>query len=282
MKLCDLHTHSIFSDGTYTPTQIIDMAIEMGLSAVALSDHDNVDGLPEFLAAAKGKNIKAVAGAEFSVDYNGTELHVLGLFIPEAAFGRITELMEGEVRRKEQSNRDLIASLQRAGYDVDFDTIRSRTPNGKFNRAQIADELMRKNYAGSIREAMETILLKFVGDKKTRQRMTPFEMIDVIKSVGAVPVLAHPLKDLSVDELRVFLPIAKERGLVGMECYYSEYDEETTNIALSLADEFGLKYSGGSDYHGHRKPHIQLGTGCGGLKIPYEWAEELETYKKAE
>ena len=123
MMTCDLHTHSVFSDGTYTPAEIIDAAVGLGLSAVALCDHNTVDGLPGFLAAAEGKNIEAICGAEFSVDYSGTELHLLGLFIPQDRFSQISRLMEEATERKRKSNLDLIDALNRAGYPVSFEEI---------------------------------------------------------------------------------------------------------------------------------------------------------------
>lgn len=103
MKLCDLHTHSIFSDGTYSPEELINEAVNIGLSSIALCDHNTVDGLPDFLNAANGKNIEAIAGSEFSVEYNGTELHLLALYIPKESFNKISVLMKKVNIRKEKS-----------------------------------------------------------------------------------------------------------------------------------------------------------------------------------
>ena len=277
MKTCDLHTHSIYSDGTYTPKEIIDSAINNGLSAVALCDHNTVDGLSDFLAAANNKNIQAVAGAEFSVDYNGTELHLLGLYIPEKHFDKIADLMKAVNDRKRQSNIDLIASLNKAGYEIDYNTIKNSTPNGKFNRAHVAAELTKKGYTDSREQAFETLLSPAAGHYKEPERLRFFKMIDFIKSIGAVPVLAHPFLNLTKAELEILLPLAKKQGLVGMECYYSLYDEATTKEAIDLAEKFELKYSGGSDFHGENKPDIKLGVGKGNLKIPYDWSVALKT-----
>ena len=275
-QLCDLHTHSAFSDGSFTPAEIIDEAIRIGLSAVALCDHNTVDGLPDFLAAAKGKSIEAVPDTEISVDYNGHEMHLLALYIPENAFDKVTKLMEVSIEAKRRSNIDLIAALNKAGYDIDFETIAKSTPNGKFNRAHVADELTKKGYTKSIKEAFKTILRPEHGYFKKPERFPVFEIIDFIKEINAVPVLAHPFLNLSYTELESFLPSAKERGLVGMECFYSTYDEKNTEDSIFLADRFGLKYSGGSDFHGDKKPDIQLGVGRGNLAVPYEWAAKLK------
>lgn len=277
MKTCDLHTHSIYSDGTYTPEEIIDSAVNIGLSAVALCDHNTVDGLHDFLAAAVNKDIKAIAGAEFSVDYNGTELHLLGLYIPEKNFDKVADLMNEVNDRKKQSNIDLIASLNKAGYEIDYNSIKNSTPNGKFNRAHIAAELTKKGYTSSINQAFDTLLSPAAGHYNEPKRLCFFEMINFIKSIDAVPILAHPFLNLTKDELEILLPLAKKQGLVGMECYYSLYNEDTTKEAVNMAKKFGLKYSGGSDFHGENKPDIKLGIGKGNLEIPYDWAIALNT-----
>ena len=273
---CDLHTHSIFSDGTATPSEIIDGALAAGLSAIALTDHNTVDGLPNFLVAAHGKPIDIVLGSEFSVDYNGTELHLLGLFIKPDHFDPITEMMQSMMERKEQSNIDLVDALGRAGIRLDYREIKNATPNGKVNRAHIASAMVQKGYVGSVAEAFKTYLSKTAGYYREPTRITVWDMLDYIRSVGAVSVLAHPFLNLSEGELVELLPIAQKRGLVGMECYYSLYDETTTKASLRMAGEFGLLPSGGSDFHGSRKPDIQIGIGKGNLKIPYEWYVALK------
>ena len=275
MNICDLHTHSNFSDGTYTPSEIIEKALEIGLSAVALCDHNTVDGIPDFLAAAKSKNIEAIAGVEFSVDYNGRELHLLGLYIPQDKFCQVSNLIIDINHRKEKSNIALINSLNNAGYHLDYMAIKSKTPSGKINRVHIAAELTQKGYTESIEHAFETLLSTSAGHYIEPKRFTVFEMIEFIKTIGAVPVLAHPFLNLSEHELIDFLPIAKEKGLVGIECYYSLYDKELTEKSIAIATQFGLKQSGGSDFHGTNKPDIKLGFGKDNLHIPYEYAKAL-------
>lgn len=276
LKLCDLHTHSVFSDGTFTPMEIIDEAIRIGLSAVALCDHNTVDGLPEFLSAAEGKRIDAIAGSEFSVDYCGTEIHVLGLFIPQKYFSQVADAMTEVNRSKEQSNLELIDSLSRVGIHLDYDEIKRTTPNGLVNRAHIATAMAEKGYVTSKNEAFRTYLSPEWGHYKEPMRLTVWEILDFLREIKAVPVFAHPFLDLDEPQLRTLLPMAKEKGLVGMECFYSTYSEETTETSLRLASEFGLKFSGGSDFHGAKKEDIALGFGHGNLRIPYEWCIELK------
>ena len=275
-QICDLHTHSIFSDGTNTPEEIIDFAIDIGLSAVALCDHNTIDGLPSFLAAAKQKPIEAIAGAEFSVDYKGTELHLLGLYIPEDKFAVVSALTADFHKRKEESNIALIQSLVNAGYDLDYMSIKNKTANGKMNRAHIAAELTAKGYTASIKEAFRTLLSKTGEHYKEPQRPDIFQIIPFLKDIGAVPVLAHPFLNLTEEELMAFLPSAKDCGLAGIECYYSLNDEAKTEKSFEIANIFDLLPSGGSDFHGNNKPDIQLGFGKGNLNIPYAYAQAIE------
>lgn len=265
---CDLHMHSTFSDGTDTPAQLLELAEELGLGAVALTDHNTVAGLPEFLSAAKGKKVRAIAGTEFSTDYRGTELHILGLFLKPEHFLSITALLEDYHHRKEQSNRDLVDKLNAAGYDVDYDKIKNSTPEGQVNRALIAAELTRLGHTESIQAAFKQLLSPKCGYYIPPARPSPFETIRFIKSLGAVAVLAHPFLNLEEEPLREFLKEAVPCGLDAMETMYSTYDEKITAVAKQVADDFGLLHSGGSDYHGKNKPHIQMGIGQGNLAVP--------------
>ena len=280
MKFCDLHTHSVFSDGTCTPAELIDEAVSLGLSAIALTDHNTVDGLPDFLAAAEGKDILAIPGVEFSTEYQGKELHLLGLFLDPAHFPTVRAVARDYLKRKAQSNLDLIAALKGAGYEVDYEKLLAQSPNGNINRAHIAAALAEKGYVGSIKEAFQTLLAKGGAFYKEPAKPTFWEMLDFLNSIGAVPVLAHPFLNLDEDRLRVFLPLAKERGLRGMEVAYSTYDDATAACAAGLAGEFGLLPSGGSDYHGKKKADIKMGIGRGNLQVPAEWVRNLKTVSK--
>lgn len=275
-KRCDLHTHSCFSDGTFTPSQLLDEADALGLSAIALCDHNTVEGLPEFLEAARYHRTETIPGAEFSTDYEGTELHILGLFIRPAYFEEITRRMEHMHRLKEQSNLALVENLRRAGYDLNYDRLREKTV-GHINRAHIAAELTALGYTASIKEAFSMLLKPSRGYYQPPERIDAFEMIRYIRSIGAVPVLAHPFLNLKEEgALRRFLAPAKEAGLQGMEVLYPKFDEEQTHLAGKLAEEFGLLPSGGSDFHGENKPDIRLGGGKGTLKVPLSFLDGLK------
>ena len=272
-KICDIHVHSYYSDGTYSPTDLIRLAEEAGLSAVALCDHNTVAGLPEFLAAAEGSSVEAVPGIEFSTEYRGVELHILGLFIKPEAYPLIREQMEAALRRKEQSNLDLVARLRAAGLPLDYGKIREEA-SGSVNRAVIGAHMVKLGLCESVPEAFDRWLNPKCGYYVPPVLSDSLEIIRFIKSIGAVAVLAHPFLSMKQpDALRALL--AEAEGLDGMEVYYSKYSPEQTVMAEQIAQEFGLLKSGGSDFHGTNKPDIFMGVGRGNLVIPMEWLEQL-------
>ncbi len=274
-KYCDLHTHSNVSDGTDTPEELVKAALEAGLSAVALCDHNIIEGLSRFTEACSVAGIEAVPGLEFSTDYEGKELHILALFVKEEHYGKINDLLDDVKKRKEEANIALAKALRAAGYDIDYDEIKKKN-GGYVNRVHFATEMMEKGYAPSVSEAFDTYLAESVGFYKSPGRLPAIDVIKFIRSIGAVPVLAHPFLNLSEEELRDFLPVAKEAGLCAMETDYSTYPEEITALAKEIADSFGIKRSGGSDYHGEAKPDIAIGKGRGNLFVPYAYLEAIK------
>lgn len=278
-KYCDLHTHSYFSDGTDSPKAILDKAAEACLCAVALTDHNTVAGLPEFLEAAKGKDILAIPGVEISTGYNGKELHIVGLFLDPKRYEEITGFLAVINQRKIESNRQLIRNLMRAGYSLDYDEI-TETHQGNINRAVIAAALLEKGYISEINEAFKGLLSAKNGLYIPPERIPSFEAIAFLKSVAAVPVLAHPFLNLQEDELTAFIPKAKRCGLMAMETHYSTYSPETTTAAIRISKHFDLYQSGGSDYHGTNKPDIHIGVGKGSLVVPDSFAAQLYDCRK--
>ena len=274
-RFCDLHTHSVFSDGTYTPRQLLEEAQQRGLTALALTDHNTAAGLPEFLEVARDYDVEAIPGVEFSTDYNGLELHILALYLKPEYFPQVMDLMQQYHYRKDQSNIDLVHALNRAGYHISYEKIKSATPEGQVNRALIAAELFHEGYVESVQDAFQRLLHPKCGYYVPPTRPSPREMLATIRDLGAVSVWAHPYLSMKPEPVREFLPQAVAWGLQGMEVYYSTYDEATTAEAVEVADHFGLLYSGGSDFHGENKPDIALGVGRGALQVPSTWAETL-------
>lgn len=272
--LCDLHMHSVYSDGSDTPKELIAMARRRGLS-VALTDHNTVSGVEEFLLEAQKQGVTAVAGTELSTACGSYELHLLGLFIPREHFDAVERLAKEFHVLKEISNMEMIERLNAAGYDIDYLDVKRRNPNGNANRAHVAAELMEKGYVESITQAFRELLGEDQGFYVPPQRLQLTDAIAFLRSIRAVPVLAHPLQELTPQQLRQLLPQAIQAGLLGMETYHSSYTDETIAQAKQIAEEFGLLQSGGSDYHGTTKPAVKMGSGKGNLAIPVEIYQQL-------
>lgn len=273
-KLCDLHTHTVFSDGTFTPEELVDEAVRVGLSAVALTDHNTVCGLDRFMTYGKGSPVETVAGIEFTTSYKGRELHILGLFVPADSYDAVTRYVKRADELKEISNIDLAKNLNAGGYKIDYEKLKAQSP-GKINRAHFAAELFRLGYADSVAHAFKTILSKEAGFYNAPERLPTLETIEFIRRIGAAAVWAHPLIHMTRAEFSEFLPVAKAHGLRGTETIYSLYSDDDTAFAKAECKKNGLLESGGSDFHGTTKPDISLGRGKGNLEIPYGFFEKL-------
>lgn len=255
---CDLHTHSVFSDGDRTPEEILLEAREKQL-VVALTDHNTVSGLPSFMEAAARLGVDAVPGVEFSTDYQGREVHVVALFVGPEHYAAIREFVAEGDRQKVESNKSLVEKLREAGYDLSYGEIVAGTPDGRVNRANIGSELVKKGYFSTVKEAFSTVLGEKHGFYVPPKRPAAEDTVAFIAGLGALPVLAHPYLSLSRDAVEQLLTRSVPRGLVAMETEYPSYDEETTAFARAAARRHGLLISGGSDFHGAVKPNNPLG-----------------------
>lgn len=269
--MIDLHTHSTFSDGTDTPAQLLKKAEQAGLSAIALTDHNSVEGLPEFLEAGRHSPVRCVPGSEFSTEYHGTELHIVALFLPEKSYDEVRSITGEFHRRKVQSNLDLVERLRDAGYDICYEEVRQKS-GGYVNRAHIASVLLEKGIVTDRNTAFSTILSDKGPYYVPPRRPDVFRVIGAVRDMGAVPILAHPFLNLSEGALLAFLPRAKEAGLMGMEVLYEKFDEATRLRAGQIAETFGLLPSGGTDYHGGNKPGLFLGS----VDVPDRLLRDLE------
>lgn len=276
---CDLHTHSLYSDGSCTPAEIIAQAKEAGLT-VALTDHNTVAGLGEFMAEAEIQGVRAIPGIEFSTVCHGTELHLVGLFIEPEHYARLENVAAEFQRKKAQSNEEMVRRLNAAGYHIDYQALLARSPKGNINRAHIASALLEKGYVSSVQEAFEKLLGDTLPFYVPCERLRIGDAIRILTEIRAVSILAHPLQDLTEAELREVLPELKAAGLIAMETHHSSYDDAAIALAAQIAGEFGLLPSGGSDFHGLAKPNVRLGVGKGNLHIPTAFLDALEAVRE--
>ncbi len=242
---------------------------------MALTDHNTSGGLREFMEAGKKSDVIAVPGCEFSTEWKGKEIHIVGLFFAEKYWNEIEDFLELARLAKRNSNVMMIDRLREGGYDVSIEEASALTEGDDFNRAHVARILMSKGYVKSVSEAFDTILKEGKGFYTPAKRLTSMATIRFIRTFGATAIMAHPLLNLTYQEMNEFLPMAKDAGLDAIETRYTEFDEEMTQMAVSLAQTYDLKQSGGSDFHGATKPGISLGTGRGNLFVPYSFYEEM-------
>ena len=260
--MIDLHTHSTFSDGSCSPTELVQLASKIGLSAIALTDHNTISGLEEFKKAGKKYNIETVSGIEFSTETNNEDFHIIALFVKSEYYNSIENFVITAIDNKIKSNKILVNNLNHAGFDISYEQIVNNNGSENFNRVAIAKELKEKGYVQSIKEAFNGLLNEKTGYYIPPKRLDTYETIKFINSIGAVSVWAHPLKDTSFEKLNnLYLPKAKRFGLVAIETMHSSYTEQQTEDATKLAMKYNLLSSGGSDFHGKNKENVLLGTG---------------------
>ena len=280
MKIVDLHVHSNKSDGTLSPTQVVDLALEKGLSAFALTDHDTTAGLDEAIAYAADKPIDVIPGIEFSTEYNGKDIHIVGLDIEyngEAFKSQIQAFVDSRILR----NQKMCRNLQEAGIDISYEKLLEAFPGSVTTRAHYARYLLDHGYVKSMPEAFD----RYVGDHcryfVPREKVTPAQAVQLILEAKGIPVLAHPtLYHMGKDALQKLVSQLTDAGLVGLEAIYSTYSAGETREMRQLADRNGLLISGGSDFHGSNKPGLELATGYGKLFIPYDVWERLKQKKQ--
>ena len=263
---CDLHTHTVHSDGSYTTSELATEAKRLEL-IIALTDHNTVSGLPGFLSEAERLGLTAIGGTELSTVRGGKEFHLLGLFIAPKYYERVESLCREYHELKEKSNIDLIDKLSKMGYDISYESVQKRNINGRVNRAHIAAELFEGGYVTDVKDAFDRLLDERCGIYIPPKRLEITEAISFLREIKAIPVLAHPLKEIGASELEAMLPELIGAGLVGMETMHSSYSDEQIAVSKDIAGKFGLLESGGSDFHGSIKPGVKLGEGKGNLHI---------------
>lgn len=282
MKAVDLHSHSTASDGSYTPSELIDYAHEKGLRSIALTDHDTVGGLDEAITHANElyPDLEVIPGIEFSTLYNGHDVHLVGLYI-DYKKPEFTAELQKFIDSRTNRNIKMCKLLTEHGMPVTFDEILEAFPGAVITRAHYGKFMLSKGYVSTIKEAFD----KYIGDDCPcfipREKVTPQMAIKLVLMAGGVPVLAHPiLYNLPDDKLEELVADLKEAGLVGIEAIYSTYTEEDEQKIRALAGKYDLLISGGSDFHGANKPGLDLATGYGHLFIPEEVRDNLYLYHK--
>lgn len=276
MKFVDLHVHSNASDGTLTPSEVVQLAKKTNLCAMALTDHDTVEGVAEAMAAGKENNIEVIPGVELSCAYISKEIHIVGLFVDCENTGFLDELTRLKETRNAR-NEEMAEKCREMGMQITMEELFNEYPDAVITRAHFAALLAKKGYVSSVKDAFDRYLNDHGPCFVPRYKMPCEETIALIHSAGGIAILAHPiLYKLGNTELEKLVRYLTKCGLDGIEALYSTYTSGDETLIRKLARENGLLISGGSDFHGTNKPHIQLGVGKGNLKIPYDVLENLK------
>lgn len=272
----DLHTHSIFSDGTLTPEELVSAAVAARLQAIALTDHDTTEGLPRFLAATMVRGIRGVPGVEISAEYHPGAMHILGYFFDPGhpvLQQRLAQLRAGRTER----NHQIMDKLQALGLELTWDEVHALAGGEVVGRPHIARALIARGHVKDKGEAFGKLLARGRPAYAERFRLSPTDSIQMIRAAGGVAVLAHPCSlKLGQKQLRALLQELREAGLGGVEVYHSEHNASQTRTYLRLANDLGLACTGGSDFHGTLMPDIKLGRGFDRLRVSAELLPKLE------
>jgi len=269
MSKVDLHIHSTASDGRFSPADIVHQAIEQGLSVIAITDHDSVDGIASALIAAKSfPELKVIPGIELSTDVPQGEIHVLGYFI-DYTDPEFQTTLDGLHNSRLHRAKGMVAKLKNLGVHIDWGRVQEIAGAGSIGRPHIAQAMLENGYISSMKEAFTKYISRDGPAYVEREKMTPVEAVEIILKFNGLPVLAHPFTTSNPEIMIVEL---KAAGLIGIEVYYNSYAADEINELISFADRYGLIATGGSDYHGLEAANETM---LGGVDVPIESVEQL-------
>ena len=276
----DLHTHSTSSDGSLTPTQLVELAATIGLEAIALTDHDTLDGIRPAQEAASAAGIELIPGVELSLDWDRGGMHMLVLWL-EPGSGPLQDRLAAIQDARNNRNARIIGRLNELGLDITLAEVEEEAGDGSVGRPHFAAVMVRKGFVTDIKAAFDEYLANGRPGYMSRMRLGPEEAIELARRSGGVPILAHA-HTLGLDnqaEVEAVLVRLANAGLVGIECHYGSYDADERAGYARMARRFGLLASGGSDFHGTYKADVALGRGSVGIDVPAHLLEPLRSMR---
>ena len=255
MKLIDLHIHSTASDGSLTPTEVVNRANDLGLTAMALTDHDTVTGIDEALEAAKDLDMEVIPGIEVSCIYKGKEIHILGLYIDHKDPKLLSFLKEAS-RKRYDRNMEMLAAFNKDGFEITVEDLHCGNPGTVITRAHFARALLKNGYVTSVDQAFKKYLNPDRPYYRSRELITPYK-----------------LGWAGTEEL---VSMLTDHGLRGLECFHSSNNQDESGKLRKLAKKYSLALTGGSDFHGAAKPDIEIGSGRGGLRVSALYLDDIK------
>ena len=265
----DLHIHTTASDGTVPPREAVELARTLDLAAIAVTDHDTVAGVGPALEAGAELGLEVIPGIEISADYGSGGVLILGLFIdPDSS--ALRPALEWALAERDRRNREIVDAMAADGIPISLDELRRSAPDATLGRPHMAQWLLDHGYTASVREGFDRYLGNGQRYYRPRRRIPLPDAVRCIRSAGGVAVIAHPYQYGFEDPAwEAFIRDAARAGCRALEAYYSGYSPDQTAALRGAAARYGLALSGGSDFHGARKPDIHMGSGVNGeLAVP--------------
>lgn len=275
MARIDLHSHTTASDGSLAPEELVRLAKQQGVTTLAVTDHDTIAGLARAMAEGEQVGVEVIPGIEISCLYGETELHILGYFInPDDP--RLEPALARYRASREDRNPRIVQRLQELGCALTYAEVKAAAGTATVGRPHIAQALVRKGYVNSVSEAFDRYLADDAPAYLPRRLPSPAEAIGLLRQIGGIPVLAHPVYTSRLKEpFEQVCATLKGLGLLGIEALYSSHNRQQTERYRSISRNQGLLVTGGSDFHGEAKPNLLVGTGYGNLAVPSDLLEPM-------
>jgi len=268
MKFADLHLHTYFSDGTFSPEELVGHGHRLGFAALALTDHDSVEGCPRMAAACAAAGIDFIPGTELTAEHNDTEIHLLGYYVDTHNEKLLSDIAKFQAVRQNRIH-EMVARLNSLKVPLQVESVFALANCKSPGRPHVARALVKAGLVGSLDEAFERFLKKNRPAWVPKAKMSALEAVELIHQAGGLAVMAHPGLNRTDD----VIPVLVEAGLDGIECFHTKHSTVTSERYLEIADKYHLLITGGSDCHGFSKGKPLIGT----VKLPYEHVEKLKS-----
>jgi predicted metal-dependent phosphoesterase TrpH len=265
---CDLHSHTLCSDGMLSPTALVDLAASRGLAALAVTDHDTVDGLAEACARGVERGVEVVPGIELSIEEGSLDVHLLGFFVTRPAV--LGEALAVIRRDRIERARRIVERLRELGYELDYAAVEARARGGVVGRPHVAEEVVARGFATTLNEVFDRWLAADRPAYIAKRSIGLAEGAALLRRAGAVPVIAHP----GPSDLDALLPWARDHGVAGLELWHPKHDEAQRRRYADIAQRHGLVTTGGTDFH----REFPGGVLPGDLQIPMSVLDALRPH----
>lgn len=274
--MIDLHCHSVFSDGSKTPEELVALAEQGGLSALALTDHDTTAGLPRFMAAGRNSPVETIPGIELSAEFSGATLHILGYCFDFQCL-ELQQALAWVREGREMRNFQILEKLNALGYQLTMDDVRKHAGDELVGRPHFAAALMEAGHFKHPNKIYRQLLGKGKAAYAERRRLSPEQCVQLIRKAGGIAVIAHPGQmKLTRTKFRKLVRLLKEHGLGGLEVLHPSHQLHQVAAFERICADFDLVPTGGTDFHGAITPDLNLGCGFGDLSVPDDWIGRLK------